>query len=105
MTNSLTIDYDWSKPDTLRKWLDDQNEVRDEELRQRDANAPPDSPKQRACGRTLPLMYATDVEVYLRMTLVEIAEEWMWDDPIHLLAVLVKADQERDKQRAKDPHV
>ncbi len=98
MTNSLTIDYDWSKPDTLRKWLDDQNEVRDEELRQRDANAPPDSPKRRAYDRELPPMYATDATEYLEMTLVEIAEEWMWDDPIELLAVLVKADQERDRK-------
>jgi hypothetical protein len=57
----------------------------------------PDAPPlARAYAKGIPTIIATDTEIYLRMTLTEIAEEWCWDDPVDLLAVLAKADGERE---------
>ncbi len=49
------------------------------------------SPLARAYALGIPMIWATDVEVWLKMTLEDIAEEVCLADPVELLKVIAEA--------------
>ena len=51
------------------------------------------SPLARACAMGIPAIIAGDAEVYLDLTLSQIAVEWCVKDPVELLMVLAEADR------------
>ncbi len=54
----------------------------------------------RAEAKGIPFDIATDTELYLDMTLREIAEEWCVKDPVDLLVVLAEAEESNPKRWA-----